>query len=267
MANQKEKEIIDRMAQLGFNKYEAKTYITLLEDSEISAYEISKQSGVPQSKIYETVKGLVEEGIIIAQGNNPVHYSPLPLKEFISRYRKKLEENLSTLEDELKDFGQQPDIDYMWHFQGEQSCLDKAKEIIRDAEESLLLEIWEEELTGIKEELIFAVKNNVSITTVFYGEVTDLPGEVFYHRLEGLSESALEEGRWLTVIADKKNCFFGSFGSNETEAIWTQNKAFMLMAKSFISHDIYISEINNEFGDKLDNKFGPNLRDLRRNFL
>ncbi|MFN2363228.1 MAG: TrmB family transcriptional regulator [Halarsenatibacteraceae bacterium] len=266
MPNQKEKEILDRMAQLGFNKYEAKTYITLLEDSEISAYEISKQSGVPQSKIYETVKGLVEEGIIIAQGSNPVHYSPLPLKEFISRYRKKLEENLSTLEDELKDFGQQPDIDYMWHFQGKQICLDKAKEIIQEAEESLLLEVWEEELTGIKEELISAARNNVSITTVFYGESIDLPGEVFYHRLEGLSKSKSEEGRWLTVIADKKNCFFGSFGSEETEAIWTQNKAFMLMAKSFISHDIYISEINNEFGDKLDNKFGPNLRDLRRNF-
>lgn len=266
MANQKEKKILDRMAQLGFNKYEAKTYITLLEDSEISAYEISKQSGVPQSKIYETVKGLVEEGIIIAQGNNPVHYSPLPLQEFISRYRKKIEENLSTLEDELKDLGKQPDIDYMWHFQGERSCLEKVKEIIQEAKDSLLLEIWEEELTEIKEELISAANNNVSITTVFYGESNNLPGEVFYHRLEGLSQSASEEGRWLTVIADKKNCFFGSFGNDETDAIWTQNKAFMLMAKSFISHDIYISEINNEFGDKLDKKFGPNLRDLRRNF-
>jgi len=266
MANQKEKEILDRMAQLGFNKYEAKTYITLLEESGISAYEISKQSGVPQSKIYETVKGLVEEGIIIAQGSNPVHYSPLPLKEFISRYRKKLEENLSTLEDELKDIGQQPDIDYMWHFQGEQSCLDKAKEIIQDSEKSLLMEIWEEELEGIKDELINAEARNVSITTVFYGESTELPGEVFYHRLEGLSQSATEEGRWLTVIADKQNCFFGSFGSEETEAIWTQNKAFMLMAKSFISHDIYISEINKELGEELDKKFGPNLSKLRRNF-
>ncbi len=40
----------------------------------------------------------------------------------------------------------------------------------------------------------------------------------------------------------------------------------MLMAKSFISHDIYISEINKELGEELDKKFGPNLSKLRRNF-
>lgn len=263
MASQKETKIINRMAQLGFTKYEAKAYITLLEYAGISAYEISKKSGVPQSKIYETVKGLVEEGIIIAQGDNPVLYSPLPLQEFIRRYRQKLEDNLSSLEEELKDFGEQPEIDYMWHFYGLESCLEKARELVNGSNRTLFLEIWEEELNKIKPELEKAKERGVDLVTVYYGEKIDLPGKVFSHRLEGLHQSATAQGRWLTVISDHQDGFFGSFGGEKTEAVWTQNKAFMLMAESFINHDIFISEIDRVLGAELDREFGPNLSELR----
>ena len=263
MTAKKEKLIIDKMAEFGFTKYEAKAYITLLEDDDISAYEVSKRSGVPQSKIYETVNNLVEEGIIIAQGENPVRYSPLPLKEFIQRYRSKMEKSLNTLEKELKKISRGTDIDYMWHFDGFDSCLEKVRDIIEQAEEKIVLEIWEQEYQELGSELEAASGKGVKIIMIYYGEERELPGRVYYHQLERLQEYTSRQGRWLTVLADKNNCFFGSFSADGTEGIWSQNQAFMLMAESFISHDIYIAEIYDKFSREMDREFGPNLTRLR----
>ncbi len=264
MVKQENEEIIlDKMSEFGFNKYEAKTYMTLLEHQEISAYEISKKSGVPQSKIYETVNNLVEEGFIIAQGENPVLYSPLPLSEFISRHRTRMENSLSLLENKLKNFNSQPEVDYMWHFRGESSCYEKVQEVISRADSRLLLEVWQEEVEQIKPAVQQAAARGVEIKTVFYGQEQELPGEVFFHQLEGLKDDTENQGRWLTAVADEQEAFFGSFSAGETEAVWTQNKAFMIMAENFITHDIFIAEIHKSFSQKLQQKFGNNLKKLR----
>lgn len=257
--------ILDKMAELGLNKYEAKTYMTLLEHQEISAYEISKKSGVPQSKIYETVNNLVEEGFIIAQGENPVLYSPLPLSEFIGRHRTRIESSLSLLEDKLKNLGSQPEVDYMWHLRGEESCCEKVQEIIKGAKERLLIEVWEEEIAKIEPNLEQAQADGVEIKTVYYGQERKLPGEIFFHQLEGIRDEIDGQGRWLTAVADEREAFFGSFSPDETEAVWTQNKAFMIMAENFIIHDIFIAEIYRNFPKKLEKKFGKNLEKLRNN--
>lgn len=263
MTAQKENLIINKMAEFGFTKYQAKAYITLLENDDISAYEISKRSGVPQSKVYETVNNLVEEGIIIARGENPVHYSPLPLKEFIQRHRSKMEKSLNTLEKELKEVSRGSEIDYMWHFEGPDSCMEKVKNIIEKAENIIVLEIWDEEYQRLCQELQAAADKGVKILMIYYGEERELPGEVYFHRLEKLQEYTSSQGRWLTVLTDSSDCFFGSFSEDRTEGIWSQNQAFMLMAQSFISHDIYIAEIYDKFSRELDREFGPNLARLR----
>ncbi len=265
MSNHKNEEVIlNKMAELGFNKYEAKTYMTLLEHQEISAYEISKKSGVPQSKIYETVNKLVEDGFIIAQGENPVLYSPLPLSEFISRHKTRLQNSLSVLEEELKNLSSHPDVDYMWHLRGKDSCCEKVQEVINGAEQRLLIEVWEQEIGKIKPQLEQAAAEGVEIKTVYYGEERELPGEVFFHQLEGIGDEVEKQGRWLTAVADEEEAFFGSFSQEETEAVWTQNKAFMVMAENFITHDIFIAEIYRNFPGQLEEKFGKNLIKLRK---
>ncbi len=263
MAESSEELILEKMAELGFNKYESKTYITLLEHQEISAYEISKKSGVPQSKIYETVNRMVEAGYVIAQGENPVVYSPLPLSEFMSRHRSRLEKSLNILEEELHDFVEEPEVDYMWHMKGDQSCMEKVRDVIESANERLLVEVWENEVKEITPSLKKAAAKDVRIIIIYYGQHLSLPGEVFYHRLEGMNEEVKDRGRWLTAVADRSEAFFGSFGPKGAEAVWTQNYAFMLMAENFISHDIFIAEIYRNFSSQLEELFGPNLQKLR----
>ena len=48
-------EIIKELQKLGFSQYECKAYIGLLKHSPVTGYEVSKQTGVPRSMIYEVL--------------------------------------------------------------------------------------------------------------------------------------------------------------------------------------------------------------------
>ena len=45
-----QERIIEKMMDFGLNKYEAKAYVALIKNPEVTAYELSKDSGVPKLK-------------------------------------------------------------------------------------------------------------------------------------------------------------------------------------------------------------------------
>ncbi|MGG3572789.1 helix-turn-helix domain-containing protein [Bacillus gobiensis] len=73
--------------KIGFSKNESKAYVSLLKQSHLTGYELSKQSGVPRSMIYQSINKLVSQGAINEVRSNPLTYTPVPPKEFIGRLR------------------------------------------------------------------------------------------------------------------------------------------------------------------------------------
>ncbi len=57
-------EIIKELQKLGFSQYECKAYIGLLKHSPVTGYEVSKQTGVPRSMIYEVLGKLMDKGAV-----------------------------------------------------------------------------------------------------------------------------------------------------------------------------------------------------------
>ena len=55
-------ELLKGLYDLGFSEREAKVYLALLKKRYASAAELQKISGIPQSKIYEVIDGLVRRG-------------------------------------------------------------------------------------------------------------------------------------------------------------------------------------------------------------
>ena len=78
-------DIIAILQELDFTEYEAKAYITLLEKSPLSGYAISLNSGVPRSKIYEVLNGMVARGDILVSQENTPQYLPLSPEELIAQ--------------------------------------------------------------------------------------------------------------------------------------------------------------------------------------
>jgi HTH-type transcriptional regulator, sugar sensing transcriptional regulator len=257
-------EIIDKLMTIGFNKYEAKVYLTLLESKEITAYEISKRSGVPQSKIYETVRSLVSRGISSMNGSEPIKYSALPLDEFLNSYKSSTETTIDYLKENINNINSAQSSDYIWHFNGKDSIMNKAKAMIKNAKKNIYLSLWAEEYNNLHEDLLDADKKGVHIVSVLYGDIEDKIGKIYYHEMHGMKEDAAVNGRWVSLVADDNECLFAIIKEDDSSSVWTQNKSFMMVNECFITHDIFIAEIYSKHRDELNKEFGYNLEKIRK---
>ena len=62
------------LEKIGLTSYEIRAYTTLIKDGESNASEISQNSGVPYSKIYEILGTLEEKGWIGSDDSRPTKY-------------------------------------------------------------------------------------------------------------------------------------------------------------------------------------------------
>ena len=157
--------------------------------------------------------------------------------------------------------------DGIWNILGHESIMSRIKEGIKKAKHRILLEIWEEDALELKEDLQKASRNGVEILIVAYGEIDFDFAKVYCH---DMSEQITSEygGRWVVFSADDREVVAGiiSLGS-ESRAAWTMHTGLVMPITEVIIHDMYIMEILREFRGQLEEKFGPDLSDLRKKFM
>jgi len=251
----------------GFNKYEAEAYVSLLKKPNTSAYEISKDSGVPQSKIYGTMKALLTKKVVLCNEGKVTKYTALPFEVFLADF----EETVSNNGKKAKQYFEQENLssanEYVLHIEKEEDVFTKIIALIKSCKRTLEIEIWAELYDKLYRYLADAEKRGVELRLVLYGTPGKKLGTMFYHEMGGMDKATKLSGQWLTLIADNKETLFvikqdGHYNS----CIWTRNESVMMLSKSFIGHDILMAEIYNEFRDQLDEKFGKNLIQLREKY-
>jgi sugar-specific transcriptional regulator TrmB len=134
------------LKELGLTAYEAETYLALLKSGVLTASEVSEQSNVPYSKIYETLNALERKGWIEAQHGRPSKYFPKSPVEALSMTKLQFEEKLhgweKTVASELRPIFEQreirekPDI---WILRGEPNVLAKMQEMIDNTKNEVMI--------------------------------------------------------------------------------------------------------------------------------
>lgn len=76
----KRKEILETLMEFGLTEYESMAYATLSSIGPAKAARISKESGIPQSKIYEVLEKLMEKQLVEFLGGKPKEFRAVPAK-------------------------------------------------------------------------------------------------------------------------------------------------------------------------------------------
>ena len=58
-----EEALLENLRKLGFNNYEAKGYLALMERKSLTATQISVVSGIPRTKVYDVTESLMKKGL------------------------------------------------------------------------------------------------------------------------------------------------------------------------------------------------------------
>ena len=256
--------VLSTLQALGLTEWESKTYLALLEDSPATGYAIAKRAGIARSKIYEVLASLVARNVVGVSRSEPQLYGPIPPRQLVSRLRTQFNENLDRAEEALVDYASGSEVNsVIWDIQGRSAILERARTLVNQAENRLLIEIWAQDVDALAEHLAEAIARGVRVIVVGYGDVS-LPGaDVFPHPATDTVTSGLG-GRWLVVSMDDREVVAGNVSAGaHSRAAWTSHPGLVVPITELVRHDLYKLEMLNAHGPVLEATFGPALGALR----
>lgn len=137
------KEIIETLKKFGLNEYEARAYSTLVFIGPCKAGEISKNAQIPQSKVYDTLDGLLEKNLIEIFNGRPKEFKAVPpeiaLRNLIEEKEgelNSLKATAKTISEFLKPVAKKDIIEGIWVQKGEKffEVMNRLAEMLERAE-------------------------------------------------------------------------------------------------------------------------------------
>ncbi|MCW4020782.1 MAG: TrmB family transcriptional regulator [Candidatus Bathyarchaeota archaeon] len=136
------------LREIGLTEYETRAYLHLLRTGATTASQISEDTDVPYSKIYEVLNSLEKKGWTETRAGRPRRYYPkspvealevvrLRLEDTMKTWRRSAVEELQPLYDK-REIREKPDV---WILRGEFDTIAKLKELIGNAENELMIAV------------------------------------------------------------------------------------------------------------------------------
>ncbi|HUS93980.1 MAG TPA: helix-turn-helix domain-containing protein [Patescibacteria group bacterium] len=243
--------LVNNLMRIGFTEYQAKAYIALTRKNPVTGYELSKQSGVPRSMIYEVVGKLVERGAaMILRTGGTTKYAPVSAVEFFNQLQREQEELISELKNDLSSLASAPDLEYVWNIEGHDNIIGRSIEMIEQAEERIYLTLLPVTLPDLESTLKAAVKRGVRVVIYTTGEI-DLPGAQI--AVVQVSEETLShaQGLGLILVSDSKEVLIAEWlAGAQAHASWTSSPLLVFIAEHHLRTDLYLPQVLAMLGDQ-----------------
>lgn len=263
-------ELVALLKDLGFTEYEAKVYLELLKGSPATAYSAARGSGVPRSKVYGVLEGMVGRGVVFVSHGDPACYAPLPPGELVRARRREADAVLSAAEEGLEGWAAREDgaeDDRIWDIKGRREILSRLKGLVDQAEERVLLQVWREDAPELEEELKEAAGRGVEVTVVAYGDPGYPFARVYLHDPGPEVITPEYGGRWIILSVDAREVVAGAvFPEDIARAAWSAHPGIVMPITEQVKHDLYVAEMLCSHREVLEEEYGPSLELLRAKF-
>ncbi len=249
--------IVEDLIQLGYSEYEARVYIGLLENPEVSGYQASKQAQVPRSKVYEVLDGLVSRGVVLEMSvDGKTLYRPLPYEALIQKHKEKTEKRLYRLQQNLGKLPVEKEEHHFFSLTGRKSVIAKAREMIESAEKAVFVSLWPQEHSNLEDSIAAARMRGITAASVIYENTGDGPGRtgehpIFYHTVTPMQHKQVEMiGRWMMLSVDGTEAVIAQFDEGEQVALCSRNRLMAFLIAQTVTHDILFMEYYRALGDE-----------------
>ncbi|MBK3493295.1 TrmB family transcriptional regulator [Viridibacillus sp. YIM B01967] len=236
-------DIIKKMQSLGFNQYEAKAYLALVRIGSASAYQVSKDSGIPRARIYEILNGLEQQGIVLKEEiNDAAQYSPLPVDVFLESMQVNWRTNFESISESLKDLEKTeltPD-NRVATLKGAEHILSYCRTLLKKAEKKIVISIWGDMYEELLSDLQKATKLCALKGIVF--EVEQPLAGLDYHRTTSYTKN-IGHQKWFILSIDGKEMIYGPSITERETAFYTDDPVHIYLLENYIWHDILVNRL------------------------
>jgi predicted transcriptional regulator len=255
--------VIEQLQQLGFNEYETKAYIALLQQHPLNGYALAKASGVPRANIYGVLQKLEERGAVVSvNAASGQLYSPTAPETLIRLLSRHINEVLATAQRGLEALATPVQQTYVQNVQGGDQLLEHARDVINTANEQLLIALWQPEAGALADSMAQAQARGVVLNTLCCQacsqECGGCQGSIYRYHV-----TPDQQKHGLIVIRDEAEMLVGTLGTQAT-AIRTRQSSLIEMTAWYLRHSITLAALVTDLGSTLEDNLKPETRQLLR---
>jgi len=234
--------IMNNMKKLGFSEYECKAYLKLLEEFPLNGYTLSKNSGIPRSRIYEVLKNLIDKQMVFEQTEekNKLYY-PVEPDIFIKKLKAHYEDVFSNISEYAGNlYREKKQDDRLVVIKGRQNIISFLNLLIKGAEKRIAMSVWEEEMKELTMELENALKRGVVLRGIYFGENPPYETLVPHRRIKRYIAEKKE--RYMSIIIDGTHTLSGIVSRGEDSKVtWTRDEGLIEISEDYIAHDLIVN--------------------------
>ncbi|MDA0127870.1 TrmB family transcriptional regulator [Vibrio sp. MarTm2] len=232
-------DLVTKLMDFGFSKTDALVYINLLKNGRASGYKIAKDISLSRSSVYSSIDNLYTNGYIFLSDGDTKEYEAKSPELIFNQIEKKTVENINILKTELSKMMLQEEKQFVYNVTGYENVLQKAKEVINQANLEIYLNT-DFNLNLFAQELCDAIERGVRVIVFSFNKVAS-PHE----KIEMYSRSDNEEIEYpshrFMCVADMKLALMFSH-RDETLGLYANNRLMVKMIAEHIHSDIYLTE-------------------------
>ncbi|SKC65944.1 TrmB family transcriptional regulator [Maledivibacter halophilus] len=260
--------IIEDMKKLGLNEYEVKAYLKLLEEYPVNGYVLSKNSGIPRSRIYEVLDNLKKKQIVFEQiEDNTTIYYPLDPELLISKIKNNFDNILSHVEEYTKKvYSKQEKENDLIVIKGRNNIIDFINTLISEAKKRIAVSIWEEEINDISKGLNEAINRGIMLRGIYFGKNNPFKEIITHRRIERYLSEKSE--RYMLIIIDGIHVVSGVISrGEESQVTWTKDKGFVEISEDYIAHDLMVNLYSEKLKEDERKEFESYLDNIRKEYF
>lgn len=260
--------LIEDMKQLGLNQYEAKAYLSLLEEWPVNGYTLSKNSGVPRSRIYEVLNSLTKKQFVLEKTiENGTVYYPLEPDMLVKKLKKNYESIIKHVEKETTQLFVKSKVkNESKVITGRNNIFEFIGLLLEKAKERIDVSIWQEEYKDLEKYFENALNQGIKIKGVFFGYDNKFSDVQTHRRLETYLDE--KDERYIIIIIDRKEAITGIISrGEESQVTWTNDYGVIDIMEDYIVHDLMINIYSESLSEDEREKYESAMDKVRKDFF
>lgn len=244
--------LVKRLKEIGFTEYEAKSYISLVKQGTITAYQVSKDSGVPRARIYDILNNLVDKGIVLKEEKTDgTLYSPLPVDVFLERAKSTWVSTYKTLSKQLKQLEtmEEKADNRVVTLKESTTIISYCRTLIQKAEKRIVISMWNDMYDELREDLAKAAEK-VHIQGIAL-HVNQPVKTIDLHRITSFTEAPTSK-KWFVLSVDAKEMIYGSSLDERELAFYTDDPVHIYLLEDYVWHDVLVNRLVRQSKDDLE---------------
>ena len=255
----------EMMKEFGLNLYEAKAYISLLKYGTTNAYRISKESGIPRSRIYDVLESITKRGMAMVEesSENIKIYTAVPSTIFLDRIKREWENDYEEVKNDLESLeveDKKQDV-YVFTVKGMENITAYCRQLLKESEHHVVLSVWPHMYEILLPELKECKKRGCRILGISH-EVEN-PLEGIEKHSKSKNHKTIENIPWFILSIDSKKLLYGYSVEADKDTFYTEDTTHIYIMEEYVLHDIVINRLISD--QETDKRLTLMMKDIVEN--